>query len=92
MKGVVFNEFLEMVESKYGLTKLDQVIEGSDLKSKGIYTSIGNYESHEFFQLIGSLSKHTSIPTEDLLYDYGNHFFAFLAKTYPQIFKHLWPC
>lgn len=87
MKGVVFTEFLEMVESKYGLSTLDQILEESTLKSKGIYTSIGTYDSNEIFQLIDKLSQRISIPIKDLFYIFGAHFFNYLVETYPYIFK-----
>jgi len=87
MKGVVFTEFLEMVESKYGLGTVDQIIEESTLKSKGIYTSIGTYDSNEIFQLMDKLSQRTSIPSEELFYEFGTHFFNYIVKTYRYIFK-----
>ena len=35
MKGIVFTEFLEMVEEKYGYEVVDQIIEESKLPSGG---------------------------------------------------------
>ena len=36
MKGIVFTEFLEMVEEKFGLEVVDYIIESSELASEGI--------------------------------------------------------
>ena len=33
MKGIIFTEFLELVEEKFGLTMVDKIIEQSDLES-----------------------------------------------------------
>ncbi len=43
MKGIVFTGFLELVEDKYGLEMVDEIITNSNLESKGIYTSVGTY-------------------------------------------------
>ena len=43
MKGIVFTEFLEMVEEKYGLEMVDDIIENANLQSHGAYTSVGTY-------------------------------------------------
>ncbi|MEQ6122519.1 heme NO-binding domain-containing protein [Reichenbachiella sp. MALMAid0571] len=88
MKGVVFTEFLEMVETKFGLETVNEIIEQSELKSEGIYTSIGTYDFSEMQSLIGSLSTHTSIPVDDLIYVYGEYFFNYLISTHPKIFEH----
>lgn len=86
MKGIVFTEFLEMVEGKFGLEMVDHIVENSELKSNGAYTSIGTYDFVEMLQLIGQLSEKTAIPAEKLIYEYGLYFFNYLEKNYPQIF------
>ena len=40
MKGIVFTEFLEMVEEKFDLETLDKIIINSKLPSEGVYTSV----------------------------------------------------
>ena len=37
MKGVVFTEFLEMVEQKFGMEMVNALIENNDLSSDGVY-------------------------------------------------------
>ena len=88
MKGIVFTEFLEMVEDKFGLEIADTIIEDSKLKSKGIYTSVGTYDFAEMVSLITNLSKQTNIDTEKLVYVYGLYFFDTLVKGHPDIFKY----
>ena len=85
MKGIVFTEFLELVEDKFGLEVANDIIESSNLPSKGAYTAIGTYEFSEMLSLLKNLSEHTQISIDDLLYTYGLHFFHVLEQSYPQI-------
>lgn len=88
MKGIIFTEFLELVEEKFGLEMVDKIINQSDLKSEGIYTSVGTYEFSEMLQLISHLSKNTDISVDDLLLVYAEHLFAALVKTHPNLVSH----
>ncbi len=83
MKGIVFTEFLDLVESKFGLEMVDKIISSSDLESGGSYTSIGTYEFSDMLQLITNLSNNTDISVDDLLLIYGEHFFSVLKSSYP---------
>ncbi|MBW1297950.1 heme NO-binding domain-containing protein [Aquimarina litoralis] len=87
MKGIVFTEFLELVESKFGLQMVDQIIEQSNLPSKGIYTAIGTYKFSEMLSLLTNLSNNTNINTDDLLLVYGEHFFDVLANSYGSLLE-----
>ena len=83
MKGIVFTEFLDLVEDKFGLEMLDTILSESDLESNGIYTSIGTYNFSEMLQLLKSLSAHTDISIDDLLLVYAEHFFSVIEESYP---------
>ncbi|MFX0558253.1 heme NO-binding domain-containing protein [Maribacter sp. CXY002] len=85
MKGIVFTEFLEMVEAKFGLQTADDIIEKSDLPSEGIYTSIGTYSFNEMISLITQLNKETNIPPGDLIYAFGHYLFSGLGKAHPEV-------
>ncbi len=88
MKGIIFTEFLELVEVKFGLGMVDKIISQSELDSGGIYTSVGTYEFSEMLQLISQLSSNTDISVDDLLMVYSEHLFSALVKTYPNLVKH----
>jgi hypothetical protein len=88
MKGIVFTEFLEMVESKFGLEIVDKIIENSNLEYDGIYTSIGTYNFSEMTSLITNLSMETDINVSTLLHVYGLYFFDTLVGGHPDIFKY----
>ncbi|WP_111707419.1 heme NO-binding domain-containing protein [Lutibacter citreus] len=85
MKGIVFTEFLEMVEESFGLETLDYIIYKSDLKSKGVYTSVGTYDFIEMLTLINNLSEKVKIPVQDLVYTYGVYFFKVLSDNHGNI-------
>ena len=57
MKGIIFTDFLELVEEKFGLEMVDTIIEASELESNGVYTGVGTYSFGEMVQLLGNLSK-----------------------------------
>ena len=88
MKGIVFTEFLDLVEDKFGLEIVDEILNKSDLESNGIYTSIGTYEFSEMLQLLQHLSFKTSISIDDLLLTYGEHFFQVLVNNYGSLISH----
>ncbi|WP_298754457.1 heme NO-binding domain-containing protein [uncultured Psychroserpens sp.] len=83
MKGIVFTEFLELVEDKFGLEMVDYIISNSNLESNGVYTSVGTYKFSEMLQLLQHLSAKTDISIDDLLLVYAEHFFSVLEDSYP---------
>lgn len=84
MKGIVFTEFLELVENKFGLEMVDKIIEVSNLPSKGMYTAVGTYDFAEMLSLLKHLSEYTDLSIDDLLLTYAEHFFGVLLRNYPQ--------
>ena len=85
MKGIVFTEFLDLVEKKFGLEMVDRIIQQSNLASGGIYTSIGTYSFSEMLSLLNNLSVNTDISIDDLLLVYAEHFFTVIEKNYPDM-------
>ena len=88
MKGIIFTEFLELVEEKFGLGMVDKIINQSKLDSGGVYTSVGTYEFSEMLQLISHLSENTDISIDDLLLVYSEHLFKALIKAHPNLVEH----
>jgi len=86
MKGIIFTEFTEMVESRFGLTCIDALILECDLPSKGIYTAVGTYPHQELVQLLMALSKYTAIEPPQLLEEFGTHLFYRFSDLYPHLF------
>lgn len=84
MKGIIFTEFLDLIEFKYGLEMVDKIITASNLDSGGAYTAVGTYDFSEMLQLLQHLSENTAISIDDLLLVYAEHFFSVLVQNYPQ--------
>ena len=82
MRGIIFTEFLEMVEEKFGFELTETMISNAELPSGGIYTAVGSYSHKEMYSLIGELHKLSEIPVPDLMYTYGLHLFGALSKNY----------
>ncbi len=83
MKGIVFTQFLDMVEEQFGLETVDHIIEGSDLPSGGAYTAVGTYSHKEIVSLVGALSEHSGVEVPVLLKAFGKYLFVCLNKAYP---------
>lgn len=86
MKGVVFTEFIEMVEEAYSPQVADEMIVSSELPSNGIYTSVGTYDHSEMVQLVTQLSQLTGTDIVHVLQKYGEFLFAKFVKGYPVFF------
>lgn len=88
MKGIIFTEFLTMVEKSFDLDMVDTIISQSDLPSGGSYTAVGTYHHTEIVALVTNLSKETGTPIPDLLTAYGTYLFSSLTRLYPQFVNH----
>jgi len=89
MKGVVFTEFLEMVEDKFSPDVADSIIAAADLPNDGAYTAVGTYPHAELGKLVIALSKETGAKVTDLLKAYGRHLFGRFLAGYPEFFVGL---
>lgn len=83
MKGIVFTEFLEMVEEKFGYETVDALLTENKLPSGGIYTSVGTYDHSEIVTLLGALSQKTGTAIPILLNAFGQYLFFTFKKNYP---------
>ncbi|MBD1558354.1 guanylate cyclase [Vibrio sp. S9_S30] len=79
MKGLIFTEFLELVEQKFGLPTLDKILDiaGDD----GVYTSVGSYSHLHLIELIMALSEETGVGTDELQEVFGRATFTKLFST-----------
>ena len=87
MKGVVFTEFLEVVEAKFSVDLADQILDGSELDSGGVYTAVGTYHHGEMVTLVAALSERTDIAIPDLLRAFGEYLFSTFETKYPGFFE-----
>ncbi len=91
MKGIVFSEFIEMVEEKFSPEVADEIIEAasSKLESGGSYTSVGVYDHLELVELVSELSRVSGIPVNELISTFGTHLAGRFSQLYPAFFKEV---
>lgn len=89
MKGIVFAEFIEMVEDAFSPEIADRIIEESDLESGGAYTAVGTYPHEELVAMVVRLSEITETPAGDLVKAFGRHLFSRFVSAYPAFFEGL---
>ncbi|WP_020591396.1 heme NO-binding domain-containing protein [Kiloniella laminariae] len=92
MKGIVFTEFLEMVDGRFGEEFCDRLIEVADLPSGGSYTAVGTYDFNEMITLVEVLSRETGKERAALMKLFGEYLFASFGKRYPVFFAEKTSC
>lgn len=83
---MVFTEFLDMVERRYGIEVLDAVLTASGVESLGAYTSVGTYDWREFVALAEATAEHVGVPLPQLLRGYGQYLFGVFVKSHASLF------
>lgn len=86
MKGIVFTEFLDLIEEKFGLEVVDKMITACELETNGSYTQIGNYSHGELIQMVSFLHRDQSLPVNDLLEVFAFHLYGKFKESYPDFF------
>jgi hypothetical protein len=87
MKGIVFTEFLEMVEETHSPEMVDAIIAEAEPPNGGAYTAVGTYPAQEMGALVGALSRQSGQPAPELLRGFGAHIFNRFAVLYPAFFE-----
>ncbi len=87
MKGMIFTEFKDMVESVFSTDILEDIIEKSDLPNNGAYTAVGSYNHQEIVTMATNLSQAVDIPVGTLLEIFGKHLFERFSNRYPNFFE-----
>ena len=81
MKGIIFTEFMQLVEDKFGLETLDNMLDQA--RDEGVYTAVGSYDHHDLVKLIIALSKISGVPATELQQVFGECVFKNLYNTIP---------
>lgn len=87
MKGMVFTEFLEFVERRFGEDMVDDVIEAADVPNGGAYTAVGTYSHGEMVSLVVALADKTGAPPETLVREFGEALSDTFAREFPDFFR-----
>ncbi len=86
MKGIVFTEFLTLVEERFSLAMVDQIIEGASLPSGGVYTAVGTYPVSEMVSLLQQLSTRSGVAIPALLQIFGRYLLGRFVQSHPAFF------
>ncbi len=89
MKGLIFTEFLDMVERKFSPAMVDDIIDDAQLPSGGVYTTVGTYPHSEMLALVQCLSKETRLPIPALMKLFGHYLFGRFWELYPHFFREI---
>ena len=86
MKGIVFTEFLEMMENRFSADMVDEVLEQAAPPSGGAYTAVGTYDHNELVGMVVVLSQRTGVAVPELVRAFGQHLFGRFFAGYPGFF------
>jgi len=86
MKGIVFTEFLEMVESEFGYVVVDRITSLPELEDHGAYTSVGNYSHGDMIAMIGELSVAVGLESGDLVRSFGRYLLRSFSRNNADFF------
>ncbi len=86
MQGMVFTEFLKMVDEYYSPEITEKVISECKMETNGAYTSVGNYSHTELVSLVVALAKHDTKSVQQLVRAFGNYLLERFSQTYSDFF------
>lgn len=92
MKGIIFTEFAEMAETRFGIPAVDRMFESAKPTSGGAYAATGTYPAAELFSLIAALSRIVSVPVPSLVHAFGTHLFGALVRAHPHYVRRAKDC
>ncbi|MDA1265814.1 MAG: heme NO-binding domain-containing protein [Planctomycetota bacterium] len=87
MKGIVFTEFLDLVETAFGYETVDEILIEANPASGGAYTSVGTYDHRELIDLVVALSARTGTAIPELMHAFGKHLFGRFVEGFPSFFE-----
>ncbi len=85
MKGVVFTQLLDHIESLHGPMFLEALLAKLSLPSGGAYTSVGTYDSRELVAVIEALATQTGSTPAAVLREFGQRLFGALAERFREL-------
>jgi hypothetical protein len=87
MLGVVFTEFMEMVENKFSFDVADKVLEASGVGADSGFTAIAYYDHADLVRLVAALKGATGLEIDELMQTFGAHLFSRFSVNYPELFE-----
>lgn len=89
MKGVLFTEFLGLLEGEFGLDSLDEILNlaAPKLSTGGAYTSVGTYPHSELLALIEATLSITDGDLSVMLDAYADRLMHSFETSHPEFFS-----
>ncbi len=85
MLGLVFTEFIEMVEGRFSPELADAILEDVGAPHGGAYTAVGNYPHQEMLALVAALSRRTGEPEPALVQALGRHLMQHFRRAHADL-------
>lgn len=86
MKGLVFSEFTNLVDEKFGPEMIEDLIDATEPASGGAYTSVGIYDHQELINMVVELSARTGVETSELVRLFGHHLAKVFSTKFAEFF------
>ncbi|MTH95844.1 heme NO-binding domain-containing protein [Roseibium sp. RKSG952] len=86
MLGVVFTEFMEMVETEFSFDTADEILELSGIGGDRGFTAVQDYDHNDMVRLVAALHKVTGLEIDTLIMTFGSHLFSRFRVTHAQFF------
>jgi len=83
MQGTIYTTFSDMIIDKMGMEQWNELLEESNLPSKGVYTSGQVYDDSELIKMVVVLSGKTGVAVERLVEAFGQFLFDKLYSSSP---------
>mgnify|MGYP000128365608 FL=1 len=85
VKGIIFTELVEFLETRYGIEFADAVITDSDLDNDGAFTSVGNYPSADALKMVTIAARLSGTEGAQICEDYGSWLYSRFHVLFPDI-------
>lgn len=86
MKGIVFTEFIDLVEEHFDPDIADRMITAAALPNGGAYTAVGTYAHTELVRMVVELGRLTGVPLQELIGLFGRHLAVRFTQLFPSFF------
>jgi len=88
VKGIIFNELQKMVTVSLGADAWEALLEQTPLETEGGgFIGPQTYPDKDLFALVGTASRVTGKPVDELVRSFGKFLFPDLARLYPGFLK-----
>lgn len=82
MKGIVFIVLNEMVESQYGISAWEEILQEVKPQCEGVYISTTSYPDEEIVGYVEAISAKLDLPTTEVTRVFGRYLFDELNEKY----------